>query len=170
MKNATKRPFAVACALALACWLTAVAGEHGERGKHGENDQGEDHGYKHGHHSDHGKHFANGHHRFDDQDRVIVESWCRENRESLPVGFRPEDRLTPELETHLRIGNTLDVRLQGLATPLPGNLVKLLPPPPPDLSYFAIGGHLALTDAAHRLHDLLPLRLPPLPPPPPLPH
>ena len=41
------------------------------------------------------------------------------------------------------------------------DLMKLLPPPPTELRYAAIGGHVALLDAAHRLHDLLPL--PPLP-------
>jgi hypothetical protein len=144
----------VACCVMVVAGSAASAKEHEEHG-HGKHED------NHGHHSDHGKHYANGHHKFDDHDREITRSWCAENRDRLPAGFRPDDRLSPEIEARLRVGSVLDVELKSRVVPLPTDLLKRLPPPPVDLHYVALGGHVALLDAAHRLHDLLPL--PPLP-------
>lgn len=112
-------------------------------------------------HSDRGRHLAKGHHKFDDHDRDVVRTWCVERRDRLPIGFRPDDRLSPEFEARLRIGMLLDVRLRNQIHPVPSSLVRLLPPPPINHHYIAIGGHIGLLDGAHRLQDLLPL--PPLP-------
>ena len=112
-------------------------------------------------HTDQGKHLAKGHHKFDDHDREITHAWCVEHRDRLPIGFRPDDRLSPEFEAHLRVGAILDVRLRNQIHPVPSDLVRRLPAPPVELHYVAIGGHVALVDHVHRLHDLLPL--PPMP-------
>ena len=143
-----------ACCAMVVAGAAAFAKEHENHGHKG-------HEGRHGHHSDHGKHYANGHHKFDDHDRELAHSWCVENREHLPAGFRPDDRLSPEFEARLRVGTVLDVELKKLVLPLPVDLMKRLPAPPVELHYAAVGGHVALLDAAHRLHDLLPL--PPLP-------
>ena len=159
MRGASSRMLVAlaACAVVVAAGTVTSAKEHEEQG-HGGSKKKHSH---HGHHSDHGKHYANGHHKFDDHDREIAQSWCTENREHLPAGFRPDDRLAPELDARLRIGSVLDVDLRSRIHPLPDDLLKRLPPPPVDLRYVAIGGHVAIVDAVHRLHDLLPR--PPLP-------
>jgi Ni/Co efflux regulator RcnB len=108
-------------------------------------------------HSDNGKHKAKGHHKFDDHDREVTRSWCVEHRERLPVGFRPEDRLAPEFEARLKVGAILDVHLRDHINPVPSSLVRLLPPPPENAHYIAIGLHIGVIDHAHRLQDLLPL-------------
>ena len=155
MEVPTRLLFSIAaCCVVVVAGVTVSAKEHEEHGH-------EKHKEKHGHHSDHGKHYAKGHHKFDDHDREIANSWCVENRDQLPAGFRPDDRFSPEIEARLHIGNVLDVHLTGLVQPVPADLLKRLPAPPVDLRYAALGGHIALLDAAHRLHDLLPL--PPLP-------
>ncbi len=125
-------------------------GDQGDRYEHGS------HASHHEHH-DNGKHLAKGHYKFDHNDHEITRRWCEEHRENLPVGFRPVDRLAPELEAHLHVGGVLDVTLRSHMLPVPTDLVRLLPPPPPDLRYMAIGGHVALLDATHRVHDLLPV-------------
>jgi Ni/Co efflux regulator RcnB len=129
----------------------ALAKEHGHEG----------HGDSNKHHQDQGRHLAKGHHKFDDRDREVTRVWCVEHRERLPVGFRPDDRLSPEFEARLRVGSILDIRLRNQINPVPSSLVRLLPPPPVSQHYIAIGGHIGLVDGAHRLQDLLPL--PPLP-------
>ena len=129
----------------------APAKEHGQ----------EEHDGSKKHHTDQGKHLAKGHHKFDDHDREITRAWCVEHHGRLPIGFRPDDRLSPEFEARLRVGAVLDVRLRNQVHPIPSDLLRRLPAPPIDLHYIAIGGHVALLDHAHRLHDLLPL--PPLP-------
>ena len=144
----------VAAAAMMAAGSAVFAHGHGDHEEHG-------YGESHEHHGDHGKHLAKGHYKFDTHDHEITRAWCVEHRDRLPVGFRTVDRLSPQLEARLRIGSVLDVQLRPLIQPVPVDLVRLLPPPPVDLRYMAIGGHVALLDAAHRLHDLLPL--PPLP-------
>jgi Ni/Co efflux regulator RcnB len=112
-------------------------------------------------HEDHGRHLAKGHHKFDDRDREITHAWCNEHRDRPPVGFREVDRLPPQLEIQLKVGAILPLDLRKHIVPMPTDLLHRLPAPPVDVQYVAIGGHVALMDQAHRLHDLLPL--PPLP-------
>jgi Ni/Co efflux regulator RcnB len=113
--------------------------------------------HEQGEHHDEGKHLAKGHHKFDDHDREVTRSWCVEHRERLPVGFRPDDRLAPEFEARLKVGTILDVKFRDHIYPVPSSLVRLLAPPPVNMHYIAIGGHIGLLDGAHRLQDLLPL-------------
>ncbi len=108
-------------------------------------------------HQDNGLHLAKGHHKFDSRDREITEHWCTEHRYALPIGFRPADRLEPRFEARLQVGAVLDVDIRGFIHPIPSDLLRHLPPPPVDVSYVAIGGHVGLIDSAHRLHDLLPI-------------
>lgn len=140
-----------------ACFAFVVAGAAVLAKEHGP----EEHGDSDKHHADQGKHLAKGHHKFDDHDREITRAWCVEHRERLPIGFRPDDRLSPEFEARLRVGSILDVALRNQIHPVPADLMRRLPAPPVSLHYIAIGGHVGLVDGAHRLQDLLPL--PPLP-------
>jgi len=146
-----KRFVSIVAGLAVVFSGAALAKEHGHEG----------HGDSNKHHEDQGKHLAKGHHKFDDRDREVTRVWCVEHRERLPIGFRPDDRLSPEFEARLRVGSILDIRLRNQINPVPSSLVRLLPPPPINQHYIAIGGHIGLVDGAHRLQDLLPL--PPLP-------
>ena len=122
-------------------------------------DRGQGHGQGHSKkkHSDQGKHKAKGHHKFDDHDRDVVRVWCDERRERLPIGFRPDDRLSPEFQARLRVGAVLDVQLRNQIHPVPSSLVRLLPPPPVSSHYITIGAHIGVIDASHRLQDLLPI-------------
>jgi hypothetical protein len=129
---------------------TAVAHDHEHSSKK-----------KNNHHEDNGRHLAKGHHKFDDRDREITQTWCRQHRDRLPVGFRDVDRLPPQLDARLQVGIVLDLDLRKQIHPLPTDLLRQLPAPPTGVQYIAIGGHVGLVDAAHRLHDLLPR--PPLP-------
>jgi hypothetical protein len=61
-----------------------------------------------------------------------------------PAGFREGDRLTPELESNLRVGGALNSDLRGRLQPAPADLIRRLPPPPPDDQYAALDGHLLL--------------------------
>jgi len=149
----------VACLTLIAGGSFALAKENGSSG-HDNSDKSKKKN-PHGEHHDNGRHVANGHHKFDSHDREVTSSWCHEHRENLPIGFRPSDRLTPQFEARLRVGVVLDVDLRKFVHSAPVDLVKRLPPPPVDLHYIAIGGHVGLLDSAHRLHDLLPL--PPMP-------
>ncbi len=84
------------------------------------------------------------HTRFDARDREIAGEWYRTHQVDRPAGFRNEDRLTPELESNLRVGEKLDSDLRGRVQPAPADLIQELPTPPPDEQYAALDGHLLL--------------------------
>jgi hypothetical protein len=86
------------------------------------------------------------HTRFDARDREVAGEWYKANRVSLPAGFREQDRLTPELESKLRVGRALDSELRGRIEPAPVELVQKLPPPVRNHRYVALDGHLLLVD------------------------
>lgn len=86
------------------------------------------------------------HTRFDARDRETAGEWYRASRVDLPTGFREEDRLTPELESKLRVGEALDTELRERIQPAPGDLVQKLPPPLRDCQYVALDGHLLLVN------------------------
>ena len=113
------------------------------------------------HHHGHGKHKAEKHQKLKDRDRKITQEWCREHRHNLPAGFREIDRLPPQLDVRIQVGVVLDAELRPHVHPVPFDLRHQLPVPPSGVKYVAIGGHIALIDRAHQLHDLLPR--PPLP-------
>lgn len=86
------------------------------------------------------------HTRFDARDRENAEEWYMEHRADLPVGFREEDRLTPDLEARLRSGEVLDPELRWRTEAVPGELLQTLPPAPRNHRYVALAGHLLLVD------------------------
>ena len=64
----------------------------------------------------------------------------------MPDGLRPEDQLSAEQESRLRVGATLDNDLRDRVRPAPADLAARLAPPPPDHRYVAVGGHVGLID------------------------
>jgi hypothetical protein len=86
------------------------------------------------------------HTRFDARDREIAGAWYRERRGDFPEGFREEDRLTPNSELRLRVGEALDPDLRWRIQPVPNDLLEKLPPPARDSRYVILDGHLLLVD------------------------
>src|SRR5580704_15141778 len=89
----------------------------------------------------------------------VATDWYHQHQNSLPEGLRPEDRLSAEQESRLRVGAPLDNDLRDRVRPAPEDLSARLPPPPPDHRYVAVGGHVGLIDknfqvkAVIHLHD-----------------
>jgi hypothetical protein len=76
----------------------------------------------------------------------VASDWYNQHRSNLPEGLRPEDRLSPEQESRLQVGATLDNDLRDRVRPAPADLAARLPAPPPDHRYVAVGGHVGLID------------------------
>jgi hypothetical protein len=49
--------------------------------------------------------------------------------------------------------------LRAKSHPLPQDLRRQLPPPPPDSRYVAVGGHIAQVDRRNRVQDVIHLEL-----------
>ena len=90
---------------------------------------------------------ASGQHtRFDARDRELAGEWYRERQADLPSGFREEDRLTPNSESRLRVGEVLDSDLRGKIQPVSADLLQKLPLAPRNYRYVILDGHLLLVD------------------------
>ena len=76
----------------------------------------------------------------------VASDWYNQHQSNLPEGLRPEDRLSAEQESRLRVGATLDNDLRDKVRPAPADLAARLAPPPPDHRYVAVGGHVGLID------------------------
>ena len=113
---------------------------------------------RHGEHGDHGH--GNGHWRdrnedrdddddrrgygFGDHDRDEIRGWYAAHYRDLPPGLAKKDRLPPGLERQLVIRGTLPPGLEKRVYPVPVDLERQLPPPPPDCDRVVIGGHIVL--------------------------
>ncbi|MGH9410687.1 MAG: RcnB family protein [Vicinamibacterales bacterium] len=96
------------------------------------------------------------HTQFSDHDRQVTKTWYDQHKSRPPVGLRPQDRLTPEQESHLRPGQPLDPALRSRTHPVPSTLARQLPHPPPHHQYVAVGGHVALVDqTSHVVRDVI---------------
>ena len=93
--------------------------------KHGDDEGDNDQGYYHGHDKD-------------------IHNWYGEHANNLPPGLAKKDRLPPGLEKQLVRRGTLPPGLQKKIQPCPPELVRYLPPPPPDCANVLIGGHIVL--------------------------
>ncbi len=82
--------------------------------------------------------------RYSRQDREEMKAWYRGYRGDLPPGLAKKDRLPPGLEKQLRVRGTLPPGLRDQIRPCPEDLVRRLPPPPPDCEHVAIGGRIVL--------------------------
>lgn len=120
------------CALALGMLLLAGTytfaysqgkGKGKGHDKHGDDDQGE---------------------YYRDHDRDEVRGWYNQHENNLPPGLAKKDRLPPGLEKQLVRNGTLPPGLQKRIQPCPEELVRRLPPPPPDCAHVLVAGHIVL--------------------------
>jgi Ni/Co efflux regulator RcnB len=93
--------------------------------------------------------------QFNAQDRQATSSWSSQNQAHPPAGFRPQDRLSPDLESRLKVGSKLDPELQKRVHTVPTDLRRRLAAPAPSYRYVAVGGHVALLDKQNQVHDVI---------------
>jgi hypothetical protein len=105
--------------------------------------QGKGHGKGHGNGKNGGYDDASAY-AYSDRDRDAMRDWYDAHRDSLPPGLAKKDRLPPGLEKQLVERGTLPPGLQKRIQPLPVELERRLPPPPPDCAHVLIGGHVVL--------------------------
>jgi len=103
-------------------------------------------GRGHGHDKDKNKSYRNSHAQYDDHDQEVMREWYREHEREggLPPGLAKRDRLPPGLERQLVVRGELPPGLRKKIQPCPEELVRQLPPPPPDCDHVIIGGHIVL--------------------------
>ena len=108
------------------------------------------HGNGHGNGKGHEKH---GHGDDDDQgdgyyyrdrDREIIRGWYDSHESNLPPGLAKRDRLPPGLEKQLVRRGTLPPGLQKRLQPCPEELVRRLPPPPPECAHVLVAEHILI--------------------------
>jgi hypothetical protein len=88
----------------------------------------------------------------------VANDWYAQHQGNLPEGLRPEDRLSADQESRLRVGATLDPDIRDRVRPAPEDLAKRLPPPPPDHRYVAVGGHVGLIDKNFQVKTVIDVR------------
>ena len=81
---------------------------------------------------------------FADHDRDEIRGWYAANYRHLPPGLAKRDRLPPGLERQLVIRGTFTPELQREVRPVPVDLDRRLPPPPPDCDRVVVGAHIVL--------------------------
>jgi Ni/Co efflux regulator RcnB len=118
----------------------AVAQGHGHGHEKHDRDDDDDRGRDHD--RDHGRH------GYSDHDRDQMRGWYHEQYRHLPPGLAKRDRLPPGLERQLVVRGTLPPGLQKKIQPCPVELVRRLPPPPPNYEHVFIGGNLVLLNRA----------------------
>ena len=119
-------------------------------------DHGEGHGHGHERHDHdrddhHGRGHAYGHYkheRFDDHDREQMRGWYRTHYRQLPPGWR-HNHLPPGWERRVVVQEVVPVDLRPEMHPCPPELVRVLPPPPPNYAHFYIGGNVVLMNQAN---------------------
>jgi hypothetical protein len=81
---------------------------------------------------------------YKDRDRETARGWYDEHQNNLPPGLAKKDRLPPGLEKQLVRRGTLPPGLQKRLQPVPVDLERRLPPPPPECAHVLVGGHIVL--------------------------
>lgn len=102
------------------------------------NAQGKGKGKGHNKHDDDQGEYYKGH------DRDEARGWYNSHESNLPPGLAKKDHLPPGLERQLARNGTLPRGLQKRIQPCPPELVRVLPPPPPDCAHVLIAGHIVL--------------------------
>jgi hypothetical protein len=104
-------------------------------------------GHGNGHGKDHDKHAADedqDDHYYQERDRESARGWYEEHQNNLPPGLAKKDRLPSGLEKQLVRRGTLPPGLQKRLQPVPVDLERRLPPPPPECAHVLVGGHIVL--------------------------
>ncbi|MBI4167238.1 MAG: RcnB family protein [Acidobacteria bacterium] len=101
---------------------------------------------EHGH--GHGKHKGNSEveFRYSDRDHEALRGWYKGHRGDIPPGLAKRDELPPGLEKQLVRRGTLPPGLRKKMYDCPPEVVRFLPPPPPDCRHVFIGGHIVLVN------------------------
>lgn len=107
------------------------------------NSQGHGHGKGHDKQHDDGDREDQDRYHYD-HNREGIRGWYSENESHLPPGLAKKDRLPPGLEKQLVRNGTLPPGLQKRFYPVPVELERRLPPPPPDCAHVLISGHIVL--------------------------
>jgi hypothetical protein len=107
------------------------------------NSQGHGHGKGHDKQRDDDDREDHGRYHYD-HNWEAIRGWYLENESHLPPGLAKKDRLPPGLEKQLVRNGTLPPGLQKRFYPLPVELERRLPPPPPDCAHVLISGHIVL--------------------------
>lgn len=81
---------------------------------------------------------------YGERDQEMVRAWYANHARNLPPGLAKKDRLPPGLEKQLETRGTLPPGLQKRSAPVPVELERQLPPPPPDCAHVFIGGNVVL--------------------------
>ena len=100
-----------------------------------------------------------GDHKFSDHDKQAARDWAGKHKDSMPAGFREEDKLSPELEARLKVGAVLDTDLRGRIRPVPADLLATLTPAPRGYRYVIIGDHIVLVDEGWHVEDVIHLEI-----------
>jgi hypothetical protein len=107
------------------------------------NGHGNGHGKGHDKHDDdRDDHDRDGYHYYNHQQ--VIRGWYSERGGNLPPGLAKKDRLPPGLEKQLVRNGHLPPGLEKRYYPVPVELERRLPPPPPDCAHVFISGHLLL--------------------------
>lgn len=133
-----------ACASAIFLFVSAPAIARAQGNGHGHGN-GHDKG-KHADNGGRGEHGDRGDHFYRDRDRVELRGWYHDHYNQLPPGLAKRDRLPPGLERQLVVRGTLPPGLRKKIYPCPPEVVRFLPPPPPDCEHVIIGGNIVLVN------------------------
>jgi len=97
--------------------------------------------------------------RFADHDRTVANNWAYHNRQALPPGLRPADRLPPAVQERFRPGYVIDRGMRAQVYPAPVALVRTFAPAPPGYRYVVYGGQVVLVDDGYRVADVITLNI-----------
>jgi hypothetical protein len=114
-------------------------------------------GKEHGEHHDRGRHLGQrkqwerdheGRYRFRDDDRHAVDVYYRDHRRYFRERWRGEG-------PPLAYGYVIERPYRRYCRPVPVVLMDELPPPPPGLRYYVLGGNVVLVDDGYRVQDFI---------------
>jgi hypothetical protein len=112
--------------------------------------QGNGNDHEKGHYKD--KHSNRDHDRdarvytysYSKHDRDELHNWYDLHRGNLPPGLAKKDRLPPGWEKKVVVHQVMPVEYREYVRPAPVEIVRVLPPPPPDCEHVIVGGHIVL--------------------------
>jgi len=102
--------------------------------------------YQNSYRDDRGQNNDN-YHRFDDRDRREFRSWYNSHRQN----FR--DRLPRDLDSRIGSGYRVGPEVWRYYRPVPYDLARRLPMPPPGYRYVMLGDRLVLLDSRDTVRD-----------------
>jgi hypothetical protein len=90
-----------------------------------------------------------------DPQQQAASDWYSQHQGNLPEGLRPEDQLSADQQSRLKVGVVMDNDIRDRAHPAPPDLANRLTPPPPDHQYVAVGGQVGLVDKNYQVKALI---------------